>query len=109
MHYLQDIADVVCRRAELGRNFGTVLIPDALLMHLPNMKILLAELRRIIREAQSKGEMKKAQVTSERSYSHAELQTQVSSLIPYQFEARVSVKGTGRSGKIREEFKRLDV
>ena len=58
----QDIADVVCRRAELGRNFGTVLIPDALLMHLPNMKILLAELRRIIREAQAKGEMRKAQV-----------------------------------------------
>ena len=27
-----------------------VLIPDALLMHLPNMKILLTELRRIIRK-----------------------------------------------------------
>ncbi|KAL8447327.1 hypothetical protein Emed_004431 [Eimeria media] len=61
LHVVQDIADVVCRRAELGRNFGTVLIPDALLMHLPNMKILLAELRRIIREAQAKGEMRKAQ------------------------------------------------
>ncbi|OEH76488.1 putative phosphofructokinase [Cyclospora cayetanensis] len=61
LHVVQDIADVVCRRADLGRNFGTVLIPDALLMHLPNMKILLAELRRIIREAQAKGEMRKAQ------------------------------------------------
>ncbi|CDI76905.1 phosphofructokinase, putative [Eimeria acervulina] len=65
LHVVQDIADVVCRRAELGRNFGTVLIPDALLMHLPNMKILLAELRRIIREAQAKGEMKKAQVSQQ--------------------------------------------
>ncbi|XP_026192736.1 uncharacterized protein LOC34621637 [Cyclospora cayetanensis] len=65
LHVVQDIADVVCRRADLGRNFGTVLIPDALLMHLPNMKILLAELRRIIREAQAKGEMRKAQVMSQ--------------------------------------------
>ncbi|PHJ20129.1 6-phosphofructokinase, partial [Cystoisospora suis] len=61
LHVVQDIADVVCQRAEIGRNFGTVLIPDALLMHLPNMKILLAELRSILKEASAKGEMKKAQ------------------------------------------------
>ncbi|PFH36367.1 6-phosphofructokinase [Besnoitia besnoiti] len=61
LHVVQDIADVVCQRAEMGRNFGTVLIPDALLMHLPNMKILLAELRSILKEASAKGEMKKAQ------------------------------------------------
>ncbi|KFG48832.1 6-phosphofructokinase, partial [Toxoplasma gondii FOU] len=61
LHVVQDIADVVCQRAEMGRNFGTVLIPDALLMHLPNMKILLAELRSVLKEADAKGEMKKAQ------------------------------------------------
>ncbi|CBZ51912.1 Phosphofructokinase, related [Neospora caninum Liverpool] len=61
LHVVQDIADVVCQRAEMGRNFGTVLIPDALLMHLPNMKILLAELRTVLKEADAKGEMKKAQ------------------------------------------------
>ncbi|SCM02535.1 6-phosphofructokinase, putative [Plasmodium chabaudi chabaudi] len=54
---VQDIADVICARAELGKNYGTVLIPDALLMHLPHMKILLTEISDILNEASEKGEV----------------------------------------------------
>ncbi|ANQ07486.1 6-phosphofructokinase [Plasmodium coatneyi] len=57
---VQDIADVVCARAELGKNYGTVLIPDALLMHLPHMKILLTEISDILNEANEKGQLVEA-------------------------------------------------
>eukprot|EP00921_Rhytidocystis_pertsovi_P005208 GHVQ01009018.1.p1 GENE.GHVQ01009018.1~~GHVQ01009018.1.p1 ORF type:complete len:1639 (+),score=226.92 GHVQ01009018.1:122-5038(+) len=61
MHVVMDIADVVCQRAEKGKNFGTVLIPDALLIHLPNMKILLMELGTALKEADQLGKLKEAQ------------------------------------------------
>ncbi|CAA9987425.1 6-phosphofructokinase, putative [Plasmodium knowlesi strain H] len=57
---VQDIADVVCARAELGKNYGTVLIPDALLMHLPHMKILLSEISDILNDANEKGQLVQA-------------------------------------------------
>ncbi|KJP88650.1 diphosphate-fructose-6-phosphate 1-phosphotransferase [Plasmodium fragile] len=57
---VQDIADVVCARAELGKNYGTVLIPDALLMHLPHMKILLTEISDILNDANEKGKLVEA-------------------------------------------------
>lgn len=38
------IASVVCKRAEQGDNFGTVLIPEGLIEFLPAMKRLIAEL-----------------------------------------------------------------
>eukprot|EP00917_Polyrhabdina_sp_WS-2016_P004738 GHVP01010900.1.p1 GENE.GHVP01010900.1~~GHVP01010900.1.p1 ORF type:complete len:1359 (-),score=252.74 GHVP01010900.1:49-4125(-) len=50
---IQDIADVVCRRAEMGKNFGTVLIPDGLLTHLPGTKSMLNEIQEALREAKS--------------------------------------------------------
>ncbi|VWU51920.1 6-phosphofructokinase [Hepatocystis sp. ex Piliocolobus tephrosceles] len=58
---VQDIADVVCARAELGKNYGTILIPDALFMHLPHMKILLTEISDILNEAAEKDELEEAQ------------------------------------------------
>ncbi|SBS85319.1 6-phosphofructokinase, putative [Plasmodium ovale] len=57
---VQDIADVVCARAEIGKNYGTILIPDALLMHLPHMKILLSEISDILNEASEKGQLAEA-------------------------------------------------
>ncbi|KAI4839390.1 ATP-dependent 6-phosphofructokinase [Plasmodium brasilianum] len=57
---VQDIADVVCARAEIGKNYGTVLIPDALLMHLPHMKILLSEISDILNEASEKRQLVQA-------------------------------------------------
>ncbi len=38
------IADIVAKRAEVGNNFGTVLIPEGLIEFIPAMKKLMAEL-----------------------------------------------------------------
>mmetsp|Transcript_13318 Transcript_13318/g.26300 ORF Transcript_13318/g.26300 Transcript_13318/m.26300 type:complete len:1193 (-) Transcript_13318:1456-5034(-) len=58
VHIVQDIADVVCRRAEAGKNFGTVLIPEGLLLHLPNMRNLMAEVNAVVKEAREKDRIK---------------------------------------------------
>ncbi|KAH7648855.1 pyrophosphate-dependent phosphofructokinase [Cryptosporidium bovis] len=58
VHIVEDVADVICKRAEFGKNFGTVLIPDALLSHLPDMKILISEINELRRFAEEHTEMK---------------------------------------------------
>ena len=42
------IADVVAKRAALGNNFGTVLIPEGLIEFIPAMKRLIAELNDLL-------------------------------------------------------------
>ncbi len=46
---VSDIADLVCRRQAAGKNFGTVIIPEGLLAHLPHYKQLLEELNNIFK------------------------------------------------------------
>ncbi|KAK1443727.1 hypothetical protein BgAZ_206030 [Babesia gibsoni] len=57
---VRDIADAVCQRAKMGKNFGTVLIPDHLVLHLPNTKSMLTELRAVFTEAAAVGKRKEA-------------------------------------------------
>eukprot|EP01053_Blabericola_migrator_P005493 Blabericola_migrator_1__5492@NODE_27_length_20109_cov_273_259006_g24_i0_p1_GENE_NODE_27_length_20109_cov_273_259006_g24_i0NODE_27_length_20109_cov_273_259006_g24_i0_p1_ORF_typecomplete_len1384_score349_05PFK/PF00365_20/9_4e72PFK/PF00365_20/6_3e53_NODE_27_length_20109_cov_273_259006_g24_i01423318384 len=73
---VNDIADVVCQRADgagnkrqthMGkvkvkdvRNFGAVLIPDGLWHHLPTMRLLLKELNQIMSKALANDELKEA-------------------------------------------------
>lgn len=59
---VNDIADLVVKRASMGKNFGSVLIPDGLLSHLPNMNALIQELSSLVRETQSLGCFKELQV-----------------------------------------------
>jgi len=47
---VRDIADVVCARSELGKNFGTVLIPDGLVWHIPGMKSLLMAIEHLVND-----------------------------------------------------------
>lgn len=47
---INDIADVVAARAEEGKNFGAVLIPEGLIEFVPAMKSLIAELNDLIEE-----------------------------------------------------------
>lgn len=58
---VMDIADVVVKRAHMGKNFGSVLIPDGLLSHLPNMNALMNELASLVREAERSGRLKELQ------------------------------------------------
>lgn len=43
---VNDIADLICLRAQHGKNFGTILIPEGLLVHLPRIKQLIEELNK---------------------------------------------------------------
>ncbi|MDE7459177.1 MAG: diphosphate--fructose-6-phosphate 1-phosphotransferase, partial [Muribaculaceae bacterium] len=45
---VNDIADIVARRAAEGNNFGTVLIPEGLIEFIPAMKALIAELNDLL-------------------------------------------------------------
>jgi len=44
---VNDIADLICLRAEHGKNFGTLLIPEGLLVHLPRIRSLIDELNKL--------------------------------------------------------------
>jgi len=44
---VSDIADLICLRAEHGKNFGTLLIPEGLLVHLPRIRSLIDELNQL--------------------------------------------------------------
>lgn len=43
---VQEIADLVCKRAELKKNYGVILVPEGLLEFLPDVKTLIAELNK---------------------------------------------------------------
>jgi len=53
---VNDICDVISKRAELKKNFGTVLIPEGLLGHLPHFKTLIDELNEIFTKEELKNE-----------------------------------------------------
>lgn len=47
---VNDICDVISERAKQKKNFGTVLIPEGLLAHLPHFKTLIDELNTVLVE-----------------------------------------------------------
>lgn len=47
-HVTDYIADVVCKRAELGHNYGVILIPEGLIDFIPEVQHLIAELNEIL-------------------------------------------------------------
>lgn len=47
-HIVEDIANVVAKRAADGKNFGTILIPEGLIEFLPSIKKLIAELNDLL-------------------------------------------------------------
>eukprot|EP00922_Rhytidocystis_sp_ex-Travisia-forbesii_P059945 GHVS01088861.1.p1 GENE.GHVS01088861.1~~GHVS01088861.1.p1 ORF type:complete len:1296 (+),score=269.55 GHVS01088861.1:54-3890(+) len=57
---VMDIADVICARAESGKNFGTVLIPEGLMSELPQMRQLLTEVAQVLADVTDWHQEKKA-------------------------------------------------
>lgn len=45
---VHDIADLVCKRAELGKNFGVILIPEGVIEFIPEMNGLIQELNTLL-------------------------------------------------------------
>ena len=46
---VENICDLIAERAALKKNFGTILIPEGLLSHLPHLKQLIEELNEIFK------------------------------------------------------------
>lgn len=57
---VQYIADIVDLRCKKGKNFGTILIPEGLLIHLPEFKQLIAELDHFFKEQSVEDQLKSA-------------------------------------------------
>ena len=41
---MENIADLICKRAEFGKNYGLILVPEGLLEFFPDVEILIKEL-----------------------------------------------------------------
>jgi diphosphate--fructose-6-phosphate 1-phosphotransferase len=63
---VNQIADVVAKRAAAGNNFGTVLIPEGLIEFIPAMKTLIAELNDFL--AKNEAEFKQVERPEQRNY-----------------------------------------
>jgi 6-phosphofructokinase 1 len=54
---VNDICDVITKRANQKKNFGTILIPEGLLGHLPHFKTLIEELNQIFMKNKDSGDI----------------------------------------------------
>ncbi|XP_073132513.1 pyrophosphate--fructose 6-phosphate 1-phosphotransferase subunit beta-like [Henckelia pumila] len=60
------ISDVICKRAELGYNYGVILIPEGLIDFIPEVQQLIAELNEILaHDVVDEGGMWKKKLTSQ--------------------------------------------
>jgi len=48
MDITMQVADVVCKRADLGKNYGVVLVPEGLIEFIPEVKVLIGEVNEIL-------------------------------------------------------------
>lgn len=44
---IRDLCDLICRRADLGKDYGVVLIPEGLVEFIPEVKTLIQEIQRL--------------------------------------------------------------
>lgn len=44
----QEITDLICQRAEKGKNYGIILIPEGIIEFIPEVKLLIADLNRCL-------------------------------------------------------------
>jgi pyrophosphate--fructose-6-phosphate 1-phosphotransferase len=47
---ISDISDMIVKRAEMGKNYGVILIPEGLIEFIPEIKSLIEELNKILAE-----------------------------------------------------------
>lgn len=53
---MNELADGIARRAQDGKNYGTILIPEGLLAHVTQFKDLIDELNEVFQKLKSKKE-----------------------------------------------------
>lgn len=42
------VADIICKRSELGKNYGVILVPEGLIEFIPEMSVLIHEVNEIL-------------------------------------------------------------
>lgn len=57
VNVVNEIADLICQRAEVGKNFGVILIPEGLLEFIPECKSLIEELNRFFASGSNNKEL----------------------------------------------------
>jgi len=50
LQIVKELADVICQRAEKGKNYGVFLIPEGLIEFIPEMKTLIKDLNQLLAE-----------------------------------------------------------
>jgi len=63
---VNDIADVVARRAEAGKNFGIALVPEGLIEFIPEMKTMISNLNDVMATVEDDSDYKNAKTPEER-------------------------------------------
>lgn len=43
-----DLADLICKRSELGKNYGVILVPEGLIEFIPEVKKLISEINDLV-------------------------------------------------------------
>lgn len=44
----QDVANIICKRAEMGKNYGVILVPEGLIEFIPEVATLIKEINEIL-------------------------------------------------------------
>ena len=44
----KEVADVICRRSEIGKNYGVILVPEGLIEFIPEVSKLISEINEIL-------------------------------------------------------------
>lgn len=57
------IADIICRRAENGKNFGIAIVPEGLIEFIPEMKTMIASLNDLTHDLENDGKYQSATQT----------------------------------------------
>ncbi len=42
------VADVICKRADKGKDYGVILVPEGLIEFIPEVKVLITEINEIL-------------------------------------------------------------
>jgi pyrophosphate--fructose-6-phosphate 1-phosphotransferase len=65
---VERLADAVCRRAAAGRSYGVCLVPEGLIEFIPEMRVLIDELNRLLAEGDAGGVLEGLTPASRRVY-----------------------------------------
>jgi len=58
---VENMCNIICKRAEMGKNFGIVIVPEGLIEFIPEMKVLISSLNDLTHELENDEKYQNAQ------------------------------------------------